>query len=234
MNFMMINGQVLHVINSSVEFEERERRVWRIVTEETTLDDAMRIIAQSLQSAAEVQPAAPADATAARSIEDCPGGESCPGHATAACAKCRKPFDPADQSYAGRAQFPQTPFCCGCITRCHDSESADHWCAVDEWREKDEKPQGFGMPDALLDGFRKVTDVPEPQELFRNSGPAAPPVRLPRYRGPSEVQPQAPRPLFDGPPLLPARSTYVPCLGRECTGCSDPECWTVRADGGDQ
>ena len=25
----------------------------------------------------------------------------------------------------------------------------------------------------------------------------------------------------------------VECLGDNCTGCSDPQCWTVRADGGD-
>lgn len=217
-NFLMINGKILRVINSTVEVEDGDRIRWSIVTEEMMPDQVTRMMYEAISTAgvpstaqdpfsvmadvkmsavrqpsgfdafmamryasaaAEVQPAAPADATAALSIEDCPGGESCPGHATAACAKCRKPFDPADQSYAGRAQFPQTPFCCGCISRCHDSEIADHWCAVDEWREKDGKPQ----------------------ELFRNSGPAAP------------------RPLLDGPPSVTAARKPPERCGDDCAGC---------------
>lgn len=35
----------------------------------------------------------------------------------------------------------------------------------------------------------------------------------------------------DGPGCTPA--AVVECLGDSCTGCSDPQCWTARADGGD-
>lgn len=36
----------------------------------------------------------------------------------------------------------------------------------------------------------------------------------------------------DGPGCTPA-SVRVECLGDSCTGCTDPQCWTARADGGD-
>lgn len=65
---------------------------------------------------AEVRPATPAEATADR------------------CDKCRRPFDQSDPSFEGLARHSNTPFCRECITLCHDSEIADHWCAVDEWR----------------------------------------------------------------------------------------------------
>lgn len=70
---------------------------------------------------AEEQPAPPAEATA---------GER--------CQKCRRPFDQNDPSFEGLGRHPNTPFCRECITLCHDSEIADHWCAVDRWRNEEE------------------------------------------------------------------------------------------------
>ncbi len=49
---------------------------------------------------------------------------------SAACGKCKTPFDPADTRFDGRARHGQTPFCRGCVDRCHDNEIADHRCAV--------------------------------------------------------------------------------------------------------
>jgi hypothetical protein len=46
------------------------------------------------------------------------------------CAACHRPFDPTDDRHDGRAQYRDTPWCCSCIDRCHDSESADHRCPV--------------------------------------------------------------------------------------------------------
>ncbi|WP_063795168.1 hypothetical protein [Streptomyces silaceus] len=47
-----------------------------------------------------------------------------------ACAKCRRPFDPADTRYAGRARYSGTPYCRGCVEACHDNEIADHRCVI--------------------------------------------------------------------------------------------------------
>jgi hypothetical protein len=46
------------------------------------------------------------------------------------CASCHRPFDPADDRHDGRAQYRDTPWCLGCVDRCHDSESADHRCRI--------------------------------------------------------------------------------------------------------
>lgn len=50
------------------------------------------------------------------------------------CVKCSNPFNEDDQRliYSAR-RHAFTPFCQGCITRCNDSEIADHWCPVDQW-----------------------------------------------------------------------------------------------------
>lgn len=188
-NFLMINGKILHVINSSVEMEERERQVWRIVTEELAPAEVMRMMYETIPgmppaapAPAEVQPAAPADATAD------------------ACAKCHGLFDPADQTYDGPAPFPATPFCRGCIARCHDTEIADHWCAVDEWREQDRK-RAAGARHSIEDCPGGESCPGHAQALFRNSGPAAPPV-----------------PRLDGPPLLAARQPAPRCE-EDCPGC---------------
>lgn len=50
------------------------------------------------------------------------------------CAKCKRPFDPTDTRFDGAAQHRSTPFCRECVDRCQDTEIADHWCAVDQWR----------------------------------------------------------------------------------------------------
>jgi len=47
-----------------------------------------------------------------------------------ACGKCRQPFDPADTSFDGRARYHLTPYCRGCVDRCHDNEIADHRCVI--------------------------------------------------------------------------------------------------------
>lgn len=47
-----------------------------------------------------------------------------------ACGKFKRPFDPADPSFDGRAQYAATPYCRGCVDRCHDNNSADHRCVI--------------------------------------------------------------------------------------------------------
>lgn len=46
------------------------------------------------------------------------------------CARCGRQFVPEDTTYAGWAQYRTSPFCRACVDVCHDSESADHRCAV--------------------------------------------------------------------------------------------------------
>ncbi|MEU0207392.1 hypothetical protein [Streptomyces canus] len=46
------------------------------------------------------------------------------------CGKCRQPFDPADTRFDGRARYHETPYCRGCVDRCHDNEIADHRCVI--------------------------------------------------------------------------------------------------------
>jgi hypothetical protein len=50
--------------------------------------------------------------------------------AAEACGKCKRPFDPADTRFDGRARYHLTPYCRGCVDRCHDNESADHRCVI--------------------------------------------------------------------------------------------------------
>lgn len=50
--------------------------------------------------------------------------------ASAACGKCKQPFDLADTRFDGRARFYLTPYCRGCVDRCHDNEIADHRCVI--------------------------------------------------------------------------------------------------------
>lgn len=52
------------------------------------------------------------------------------------CEKCRRPFDPADTRWDGQARQDEMPFCRNCVSRCHDTEIADHWCPVDQWRQE--------------------------------------------------------------------------------------------------
>jgi hypothetical protein len=47
-----------------------------------------------------------------------------------ACGRCRQPFDPADARFDGHAQHGTTPFCRGCVDRCHESTDAFHVCPV--------------------------------------------------------------------------------------------------------
>jgi hypothetical protein len=50
--------------------------------------------------------------------------------ASEACGKCKRPFDPADTAFDGQARHYLTPYCRGCVDRCHDNESADHRCVI--------------------------------------------------------------------------------------------------------
>ncbi|MFG2780787.1 hypothetical protein ACGFY7_23405 [Streptomyces prunicolor] len=47
-----------------------------------------------------------------------------------ACGKCKRPFDPADTRFGGRAPYADTPYCRGCVDRCHDNNSANHRCVI--------------------------------------------------------------------------------------------------------
>jgi hypothetical protein len=47
-----------------------------------------------------------------------------------ACGYCRRPFDPTDTRWDGRARHGDTPWCRACVDRCHDTEIADHRCPV--------------------------------------------------------------------------------------------------------
>lgn len=47
-----------------------------------------------------------------------------------ACGKCQKPFDPADTRFDGHARHNETPWCLGCVSRCHDSSDAFHACVI--------------------------------------------------------------------------------------------------------
>jgi hypothetical protein len=47
-----------------------------------------------------------------------------------ACGKCRRPFDPADTRFDGRARHKATPYCRGCVDRCHESTDAFHRCVI--------------------------------------------------------------------------------------------------------
>ncbi|MFJ5802714.1 hypothetical protein [Streptomyces decoyicus] len=46
------------------------------------------------------------------------------------CGRCRRPFDPADTRFDGRARHRTTPFCGGCVDRCHESTDPFHRCPV--------------------------------------------------------------------------------------------------------
>jgi hypothetical protein len=47
------------------------------------------------------------------------------------CRRCRKPFDPADTRFDGRARYQDTPWCRTCIDTCHEG-SAEHVCVICE------------------------------------------------------------------------------------------------------
>ncbi|MFD1659985.1 hypothetical protein ACFSL4_17730 [Streptomyces caeni] len=46
------------------------------------------------------------------------------------CGKCRKPFDPADTRFDGRARHGETPWCRRCVDSCHESTDAFHACPI--------------------------------------------------------------------------------------------------------
>lgn len=63
------------------------------------------------------------------------------------CAKCKRPFDPGDTAFDGNARHADSPFCRGCVDACHDTEIADHWCVIDQWR-TDKAASRARTPDA--------------------------------------------------------------------------------------
>ncbi|MFF8506757.1 hypothetical protein ACF064_01590 [Streptomyces sp. NPDC015492] len=51
------------------------------------------------------------------------------------CRKCTQRFDDTDTRYTDSHRRHRTsPFCEACVDRCHDTEIADHWCMIDQWR----------------------------------------------------------------------------------------------------
>lgn len=68
---------------------------------------------------------APAVAVVSSAVEEQPAVEP-----SEACGKCKQPFDPADTRFDGRARYHLTPYCRGCVDRCHDNEIADHRCVI--------------------------------------------------------------------------------------------------------
>ncbi len=51
--------------------------------------------------------------------------------ATNRCRRCRRPFDPADKAFDGRARYRETPHCRACVDNCHEG-SAEHVCVICE------------------------------------------------------------------------------------------------------
>jgi len=49
--------------------------------------------------------------------------------AKAKCARCQKPFDPADLRHDGHGRYASTPWCRSCIDNCRDG-SAEHVCRI--------------------------------------------------------------------------------------------------------
>lgn len=60
--------------------------------------------------------------------KDTPAGGESTREAT--CGRCRRPFDPADTRFDGRARHRQSPFCRGCVDTCHESTDPFHKCPV--------------------------------------------------------------------------------------------------------
>lgn len=80
----------------------------------------------------EEQPAAPAGATPAD-----------------ACKKCGRTFVEDGKFVDSAARCGDTPFCGTCADRCHDTEIADHWCEIDQFRLEQNEPkrvQPIGLP----------------------------------------------------------------------------------------
>ncbi|MEU7431056.1 hypothetical protein AB0B07_09390 [Streptomyces sioyaensis] len=68
-----------------------------------------------------------------RRMADAAGKDTRKGESTRdaeTCGRCRRPFDPTDTRFDGRARYRDTPFCGGCIDRCHESTDAGHRCPV--------------------------------------------------------------------------------------------------------
>jgi len=206
-NYMMINGARYPVINAWVETDANDgRKRWGIVTE------------------GEEQPAAPAEATAQKNAlnsccegrsglhtTDCPENQPAPAGATApdqSCKKCGRTFVDDGKFVDSAAQSGDMPFCKTCVSWCHDTEIADHWCMVDQWRQDEQSGMPVGEPappadatayadfirksGSFLEGFRAITeqvsagnpadDPITPEEHAQGAQwierPSGPPVRV--------------------------------------------------------
>ena len=113
-NYMIVNGTRYPVINSWVEVESPSdgRRRWGIVT-----DPGTEVPTTGAEEHPAPQPAAPAEATA----DD-------------ACRKCGRTFIEDGKFLDSAAKDGNLPFCKTCVDRCHDTEIADHWCEIDQYR----------------------------------------------------------------------------------------------------
>lgn len=123
---------------------------------------AARLVLQQLpdprDQKTEEQPTTPAEATATNA------------RARERCQKCRKPFSTQDSSL----QHADMPFCKECADRCHDTEIADHWCAVDQWRmDQHTAPADATACTSNCDGSDMCTG--DARYIERPSGP---PVRV--------------------------------------------------------
>ncbi|AQS70873.1 hypothetical protein [Streptomyces pactum] len=56
--------------------------------------------------------------------------DATPEETAEACGKCQRPFNPDDPRWDGSARYASTPYCRGCIDRCHDSTDAFHVCVI--------------------------------------------------------------------------------------------------------
>ena len=45
------------------------------------------------------------------------------------CRRCRRPFDPADTRFDGRARHRDTAYCRACVDNCHEG-GAEHVCVI--------------------------------------------------------------------------------------------------------
>ena len=98
--------------------------------------------------------------------------------------------------------------------------SPEHQARVARWQSTTDVKGPDDIPERL-DAQERVSGPPvqRPGLLYSD----APGLATPQHR------------MVDGPGCTPAvvDVARVECLGDGCTGCSDPQCWTARADGGD-
>jgi len=141
---LVLGGKVLRVIGAWQETEASDGRArWGIVTE------------------GEEQPVPPAEATAREPMKIRGIGEPFQGSITRAmapeaCRKCGRQFRLDGKFVDSAARYADTPFCRTCAGRCYDSEIADHWCDIDQYRQDQQSGKVVEPAPARL----AVTPVP--------------------------------------------------------------------------